>query len=124
MRRGKPLGAHTSGGQRRLRRRLLNGDGFADVIVGAASSATNSEVTILDGSAASTNKLSVRSSFNALPGCTVDRSGDLLSNVVVGAGPSADPHAEVFDGVTLTATLSFDAFGTFSGGVFVSNAGH
>ena len=109
----------------------LNGDGFADLIVGAASSTTNSQVTILDGNAASTNKLSMRNNFNPFAGFTglvrvgtVDRSGDLLSNLVVGAGPGADPHVAVFDGVTLAATLSFDAFGSFSGGVFVSNAGH
>src|SRR5262249_55326040 len=108
-----------------------HGDGFADVIVGAAGTATNGQVTVLDGSAASADKLSVRNSFNAFPGFaglvsvgTVDRSGDLLANIVVGAGPGADPHVAVFDAVTLTPTLSFDAFGTFSGGVFVSNAGH
>src|SRR5262249_37804398 len=48
----------------------LNGDGFADVIVGAASSVTNSQVTILDGSAASLNKLSVRNNFNPFAGFT------------------------------------------------------
>ena len=109
----------------------VSGDGFADVIVGAGAGVSGNEVTILDGSAASGNKVSVRGTlnpFNGFPGGvrvgTEDRAGDLLSNIVVGSGTGAMATVQVFDALTLNVTLGLFPFGAFPGGVFVSNAGH
>src|SRR5205823_1884071 len=82
----------------------LNGDGFSDVLVGAGAGVPGNQVTILDGNAAAGNRLAVRGTLNPFPGFgggvrvgTVDRANDLLSNIIVGAGPGADPHVEIFD---------------------------
>src|SRR5262249_26247810 len=90
----------------------VSGDGFADVIVGAGAGVSASAVTILDGSAASGNKVSVRGTlnpFNGFPGGvrvgTEDRAGDLLANIVVGSGTGATGTVEVIDALTLKATL-------------------
>jgi hypothetical protein len=51
---------------------------------------------------------------------TGDVNGDGIDDVICGAGPGADPHVVVFDGVTGQLIRSFDAYDAgFHGGVFV-----
>ncbi len=97
----------------------LNGDGFADLIVGAESTP---HVEAFDGQTGA-----VLRSFMAFPGfaggarvAATDLDGDRFSDIVVGAGAGAGPHIMGFASSTQSAALSFHAFDPlFSGGVFV-----
>jgi hypothetical protein len=113
----------------------VNGDGLADIVVGAdrgfssaiASQNTGSipEVKVFSG--ATSNALLL--DFFAFPltfggGVRVaagDVNGDGKADVIVGAGPGGLPQVSIFDGTSAQLLGTFFAFGTkFSGGVYVS----
>jgi hypothetical protein len=98
----------------------LDGDGKAEVIVGANSISPQVKV-FGDGS--------VRLAFFAFEpafsgGVRVaagDVNGDGRAEIVVAAGPGGGPHVKVFDGVQATELAGFFAFDpAFRGGVFVA----
>jgi hypothetical protein len=100
----------------------VNGDGYGDIIVGAAAGA-GPEVRVFSG-----RDQSLLYSFFAFDpgfqgGVTVaagDVNGDGKADIIVGAGPGADPHVVVFDGATGNLIQSFQAYDSgFRGGVAV-----
>lgn len=109
----------------------INGDGFADVIVGAGPGALP-EVKVFDGKAMLKGQLTLLADYLALPasfrGGVFVAAGDLLTHggrqIVVGAGAGARPEVEVFDSANLVnpqPTAAFLAYpASFTGGVRVS----
>jgi hypothetical protein len=101
----------------------VNGDGRADIIVGAGPGATGGHVKVFDGRTGAELQ-----SFFAFPGfaggVTVaagDVNRDGAFDIIVGAGPGAPGgHVKVFDGRTGSEIHSFLSFPGFSGGVFVA----
>jgi len=99
----------------------LNGDGVADIVVGAG--AGSSHVKVFDGLTGSELR-----SFLAFPGfaggvsvAAGDVNGDGRADLVVGAGAGGGPHVKVFDGLTGNTLHSFFAFNpAFMGGVNVA----
>jgi hypothetical protein len=54
---------------------------------------------------------------------TGDLTDDGVQDIIIGAGPGADPHVEIFDGATGAMISSFDAFAaSFRGGVTLATA--
>jgi hypothetical protein len=101
----------------------VNGDGFADIIVGAGPGG-GPNVKVFSGKDGS-----LLSSFFAFDpgftgGITVaagDTNHDRLADVIVGAGPGGGPNVKVFSGRDMTLLSSFFAFDpSFRGGVFVA----
>lgn len=100
----------------------INGDGFADIIVGMRSNASDSLVTIFSGVDGS--EMQSFMPFSDFTGevrvAANDLNGDGQDDIIAGAGPgAANGHAKVFDGNDLTQINSFYAFPDFDGGVFV-----
>src|SRR6266702_390771 len=101
----------------------VNGDGKADIIVGADSGALPI-VRVFDG--VTGNTLSSFFAYSPLftGGVRVaagDVNGDGLADIITAAGPGGGPHVKVFDGTSNTILLSFFAFDqTFTGGVRVA----
>jgi predicted outer membrane repeat protein len=103
----------------------VNGDGFADVIVGAAGRG-GPHVKIVDGKTG----VELYSFFAFDPafegGVSVaagDVNGDGFIDIVTSAGPGAAPHVKVFSGKDLSELYSFFAYAlNFSGGVVVAAA--
>lgn len=100
----------------------VNGDGFGDLIVGAASG-PSSHVTVRDG-----RDLSLMDSFPAWPDYTgdgvhvasADINGDHFADIVIGAGLGGFGRVTVRDGRTHAVTEDFFAVGPFGpGGAFV-----
>jgi glucose/arabinose dehydrogenase len=98
-----------------------NGDGFADIIVGAGSGST---ITVFDGRTGGLIR-----AFSALPptfrgGVTVaagDLNGDGRADIVAGVGPGSPGGVIAFNGVTGAPLTAFLPYGpTFRGGVFVA----
>jgi uncharacterized repeat protein (TIGR01451 family) len=101
----------------------VNGDGLADVIVGAGAGG-GPHVKVFSGADGS-----VLGSFYAYApsfhgGVTVaagDVTGDGVIDLVTGAGPGGGPHVKVFNGVVGPAIASYFAFDAeFHGGVSVA----
>jgi hypothetical protein len=104
----------------------VNGDGKADVIVGAGPGG-GPHVKVFDG--VTGTELRNFDAFEAtfLGGVSVaagDVNGDGHADLVVGAGPGGGPHVRVFDGLSGGELHNFDAFDAqFLGGVTVAT-GH
>jgi streptogramin lyase len=102
----------------------VNGDGFADLIVGAGAGAPGGHVKVFDGVT-----VALLQSFFAFPGFTGGvfvSSGDINSDgkaeIFVSAGPGAPGgHVKVFDGGSGSLLLSFFSIPGFSGGVRVAS---
>jgi len=101
----------------------LNGDGAAEVVVGADAGG-GPQVTVYDGKTGG-----VLNSFYALaPGFTGgvrvavgDLNGDGRAEVITAAGRGAAPQVTVYNGLSGQVLRSFYAFTpTFAGGVFVA----
>jgi hypothetical protein len=100
----------------------VDGDGFADIIVGAGSE--TSHVKVFSGK----TEAEIESFFAYSPtfqgGVFVaagDVNGDGRADIITGAGPGAGPHVKVFSGATLAEINSFFAYGAgFTGGVRVA----
>jgi glucose/arabinose dehydrogenase len=99
----------------------VNGDGFADIIVGAG---TGSVITVFDGATGGLIR-----AFSALPpgfrgGLSVaagDLNGDGRADIIAGAGPGAPGVVIAFNGLTGAPLTAFLPYGpTFRGGVFVA----
>ncbi|MFM8272811.1 MAG: choice-of-anchor Q domain-containing protein [Gemmata sp.] len=96
----------------------VNGDGFADILTGAAG-----HVKVFSGEAGT-----VLWSFMAYQGfrgtisvAAGDVDGDRHADIVVGTGAGiSGGHIKVFDGVTTAEVLSFLAYPGFMGGVNVA----
>ncbi len=101
----------------------INGDGRAEIIVGAGAGG-GAVVRIFDGR----SRAPLRS-FVAFADADVgvrvaagDTNGDGRDDIVVGAGPGGGPHVRVFDGPSGAQLHAFDAFpGGFTGGVRVAS---
>jgi hypothetical protein len=100
----------------------VNGDGFADVIVGADAGG-GPQVQVFSGKDGS-----ALFAFNGMPagftgGVRVaagDVNGDGRADIIAGAGPGALPQVTVYSGANLAVLQSFFAFGSFGGGVYVA----
>jgi hypothetical protein len=102
----------------------INGDGKADVIVGADAGG-GPHVKVFDGATGA-----VLQSFFAFDpaftggvrvAATPVNSVGQEANIIVGAGPGGGPHVKVFDGTTLAVLRSFFAYSPgFTGGVYVA----
>lgn len=101
----------------------VNGDGTADIIVGAGAG-SSAQVKVFDGTdfTAIDSFLAYPTSFTG--GVFVaagDVDGDGNSDIYTAAGSGGGPHVKVFDGKNLSELRSFFAFdANFSGGVRVA----
>jgi hypothetical protein len=99
----------------------VNGDGYADLVVGAGAGGT--EVLVLNATDLST-LWTVTPYAGFLGGAWVaagDVTGDGFADVVTGAGAGGGPHVRVYDGRTGTEVRNFFAYeGEFAGGVRVA----
>jgi hypothetical protein len=116
----------------------FNGDGRADLVVGAGDTGA-SHVKIFDGQGLfppltatapapgpDTNIIRQFFAYNldAMVGARVavaDVNGDGQDDIITGAGPSGGPHVRVFNGADGTLMREFFAYDTrFTGGVYVA----
>jgi hypothetical protein len=100
-----------------------NGDGRADIIVGAGAGG-QPQVKVFDGSNVNTVLTSFLAySANFTGGVRVsafDINGDGRAEIVTGAGTGGGPHVRLIDDVSLVAQREFFAYDSaFLGGVFV-----
>ncbi len=100
----------------------VNGDGRADIVVGADRGG-GPQVVAFDGP---TQKM--LASFYAMPAsftggvrvAAVKPNGSTHASIAAAAGPGGGPQVQTFDGVTLASLDSFYAYPSFfTGGVFV-----
>ena len=101
----------------------VNGDGIADIIVGAGAGG-GPHVRVFSGTDGSVldNFFAYAPTFHG--GVSVaagDVNGDGLADIITGAGPGGGPHVKVFSGADLTTLASFYAYNaSFTGGVMVA----
>jgi len=104
----------------------INGDGRADIVVGAGNGAAGGRVRVFDG-----RNLVVLHDFFAYDlaftgGVRVaagDVNGDGAAEIVTGSGPGASAHVKAFDGRSGALVRNFFAYPlAFTGGVFVAAA--
>ncbi len=103
----------------------VNNDGFDDIIVGAGSGAPGGHVKVFDGATGAE-----RASFLAFaPSFTggvrvgaVDRNGDGVAEILVGAGPGGPPEVRVHSGSGAFVTSFIAGDPGFTGGVFIAGA--
>lgn len=104
----------------------VNGDGFADVIVGAGAGASP-HVKVFDGRTGSLLQSFMAFDAGFAGGVSVasgDYDGDGKADVVTGAGAGGGPHVLVYQGMTGEVMTSFYAFDPlFTGGVNVAAGG-
>ncbi len=105
----------------------VNGDGYSDVVVGAGPGG-GPHVLAVSGSQLAQGSQVVLASFFAFdPGINRgvfvgagDYNGDIVSDIVVAAGPGGGPHIKVFNGSGNSLIDSFFAYDiNFSGGLSV-----
>jgi hypothetical protein len=101
----------------------VDGDGYWDIIVGAGAGG-GPHVKVFSGLDAS-----VLLSFFAYEAAftggvnvgAADIDGDLLADIITGAGPGGGPHVKVFSGLDATELQSYFAYDpAFTGGVWVA----
>jgi hypothetical protein len=101
----------------------VNGDGFADIIVGPGEN-VGPHVKIFSG----VDGELIHSFFAYVTGfqggvrvATGDVNGDGAADIITGAGPGGASHVKVFDSTNYEEVASFFAYSpTFSGGVYVA----
>jgi hypothetical protein len=105
---------------------VVNGDGDADIVVGADSGAVP-HVKVFDGATTAEIRSFLAYDVTVSGGVRVaagDVNGDGVADIVTGAGPGGGPHVKAFDGVSGALVQSFFAAApTFLGGVYVAAAG-
>jgi uncharacterized protein DUF4394/VCBS repeat protein/FG-GAP repeat protein len=107
----------------------INGDGVADIVVGAGPGG-GPHVRVIDGKTGTQLPGPIGSFFAFDPSFTGgvyvaagDVDGDGFQDVIVGAGPGGGPHVRAFSGKDGTELASFFAYDpAFSGGVRVAAA--
>ena len=103
----------------------LDGDGMADIVVGAGSTG-GPRVTVYSGADGHLMRdfFAYDTGFSGGVRVAVgDVNGDGTPDIITGAGLSGGPHVKVFDGRTNAVIRSFFAYDSnFSGGVFVAAA--
>jgi len=103
----------------------VNGDGKADVVVGADAGGLP-QVKVFDAVTGSLLRSFVAFDPGFGGGARVgagDVTGDGVADVVTGAGPGAAAQVKMFDGVTGAEVRSFVASAGFGGGVYVAATG-
>jgi hypothetical protein len=101
----------------------LNGDGVAEIIVGAGPGG-GPIVSVFNGQTGTLQRSFGAFDANFTGGVNVavgDIDGDGVDDIIVGAGPGGGPHVRVFNGMTDDVIADFFAFDpAFAGGVTVS----
>ena len=101
----------------------VNGDGRADLIVGAGAGG-GPHVKVFSGADGSVLASFFAYGSNFRGGVTVatgDMTGDGKADIVTGAGAGGGPHVKVFSGADLSTVASFYAYAaSFHGGVTVA----
>jgi Domain of unknown function (DUF4394)/Bacterial Ig domain/FG-GAP-like repeat/FG-GAP repeat len=101
----------------------VNGDGFADIIVGAGAGG-GPQVAVYDGKTGSLLQSFMAYDTGFHGGVSVaagDYDGDGKADIVTGAGPGGGPQVAVYAGMSGTILTSFYAFDSaFTGGVNVA----
>jgi hypothetical protein len=102
----------------------VDGDGYDDIIT-AADAGAAPLVKVYSGQTGLELRsfLAYSATFDGgVRVAAADINRDGFADIITGAGPGAGPHVKVFDGQTGGELLSFLAYGTFAGGVYVAGS--